>query len=89
MKHSASLTPSRSSLVTVVAWVFIALSLVATAGSLLQNIMFFKLAAMEGIHEPMHQGMESMPLPIQFIFEHYRLFWPPPSPSPWPGWFRP
>ena len=74
METTVSLTPPRSTLVTVVAWVFIVLSLFTTAGSLLQNIMFFRLSAMEGIHEPMHQGMMDMPLPLQFIFDHYQLF---------------
>jgi len=64
----------RSAFVTVVAWIFIFLGGIASAGSLMQNIIFFKLSALAGVHEPMHAGMEQMPLPVRLIFEHFQFY---------------
>ncbi len=66
--------PHRSAFVTVVAWIFIVLATLASTVGVLQNIAFFKMAAMPDGHGPMHGGAAQLPWLLRLIFDHFQLY---------------
>ncbi|MDH5299646.1 MAG: hypothetical protein OEV91_11570, partial [Desulfobulbaceae bacterium] len=66
--------PHRSAFVTAIAWIFIIVSGLATAISLMQNITFFNMLNAPTMHAPMHEGASGMPLLIRLIFDHFQLY---------------
>ncbi|HTV84586.1 MAG TPA: hypothetical protein VME63_04230 [Dyella sp.] len=79
--NSPSMTPVRSTFVTVLAWIFIGLTGLASLISLLQNLMlqmvFVPLMAQQHTH--LSQGMPpGMPVQMGWMFDHliwfFRLF---------------
>jgi hypothetical protein len=65
---------ARSSFVTAVAWVFIALAGFATFISVLQNIMIYTFFPVDQMHTAMAQARERQEMPAfaLFMFEHIR-----------------
>jgi hypothetical protein len=67
--------PPRSTFVTAVAWVFIALTGFATLISLLQNIMIWTLFPVDQMHAAVAQArqqQQNMPAASLFLMEHMR-----------------
>jgi hypothetical protein len=71
MEAVVSLSPPRSSFVTVLAWIFIALAGFATFISVLQNVMINTVLPTELM---LGAPPEQMPAFFMFMFEHVRLF---------------
>ncbi len=62
-----------STFVSVVAWIFIVLSGIATLMSVLQNIMINTIFPLAQMRAPSGPGSEHMPAFMRFMFEHLRL----------------
>jgi hypothetical protein len=65
---------SRSTLVTVVAWIFIVLAGFSTFISVLQNIMVNTMVPLDQMHASVGPGTEQMPVFFRFVFGHIQLF---------------
>jgi hypothetical protein len=67
--------PSRSSFVTVLAWVFIVLAGFATLMSLFQNVMLALVFPADEMRTAMHEAKRDQQLSgfARFMFEHFRL----------------
>ena len=71
MVGSTDSAQARSTLVTVVAWIFIVLAGMSTLVSLLQTVMV-QLAPFDAMAHA--DGPEDMPAMFRFMFRHFRLF---------------
>ena len=65
---------SRSTFVTVTAWVFIVIASFSTLISVLQNVMLNIMTSFENIPPPRGPLAEQMPAYVGFMAEHVRLF---------------
>lgn len=64
---------SRSTFVTVLAWVFIVITGFMTFISLLQNVMINTMVPFENMPSPSGPGVEKMPAAFEFIFGNIHL----------------
>jgi hypothetical protein len=74
METPPPLPVARSSFVTAVAWVFIALAGLATFISVLQNVMIYTFFPLDQMHAGLAQARERQEMPAfaLFMFEHIR-----------------
>ncbi|MDH3359889.1 MAG: hypothetical protein OEL55_03375 [Desulfobulbaceae bacterium] len=66
--------PQRSRFVTTTAWVFIIIGALTTIASLIQGLMYVRMLTMPTLHQAMHEGASHLPLLLQLVFEHFRLY---------------
>jgi hypothetical protein len=68
--------PTRSSFVTVLAWVFLVITGFTTCISVLQNVMITFFFPVNEMQTTMHstKGSENLPAFAQFMFSHVRFF---------------
>lgn len=64
---------TRSSFVTVLAWIFIVLGGFATAISILQNIMIYAMFPVEEMHAAAAEAKEQTPAVALFMLDHMRV----------------
>jgi hypothetical protein len=76
MEWATESTAPRSSFVTVLAWIYIALTGLGTFVLVLQNIVFNALVPFDQLHDAWARAQREMPLPAWFgwFFDHVRLF---------------
>lgn len=76
MSPEGTTAPGRSTFVTVVAWVFIALAGMATLMTALQSVMVLLLFPLDEIRQnaPQNATFETMPVWARFMFTHIELW---------------
>ena len=64
----------RSTMLSVIAWLFSLAGGFSTLASLIQGLMYVRMLSMPIMHQAMHEGAQHMPFLLQLLFEHFRLY---------------
>ncbi|MDH4321692.1 MAG: hypothetical protein OEV73_09375 [Desulfobulbaceae bacterium] len=73
MNSTTPIAP-RSTLLSVIAWLFILVGAFTTLASMIQGLMYVRMLSMPMMHQAMHEGAQHMPFLLQLLFEHFRLY---------------